>query len=40
MPDTRKIPENLELVPVTMADGYTIEYRLMPKEQAQGEELD
>ncbi|CAG0914524.1 unnamed protein product [Notodromas monacha] len=32
----RKIPDFLELVPVTMADGYTIEYRLMEKEHAEG----
>ncbi|CAG0897688.1 unnamed protein product [Darwinula stevensoni] len=34
-PNIRRIPDYLELVPVTMADGYTIEYRLMPKKQAE-----
>ena len=28
----KKLPDYLELVAVTMADGYTIEYRLMPKK--------
>jgi hypothetical protein len=35
--DRGKIPDYLELIPVTMADGFTIEYRLMPKSQVERE---